>query len=195
MLKCFFGWANRPGAGGDVPASQALAGKEMVGLYFGAAWCGPCVRFTPVLDALYRQAPKDKLEVVFVSSCVDEAQHAAYTKDMPWPCIPYRDASNIGFIRKAIRDDTGKLQGRLANLFSIISLPTFIILDKNGKTIRRDGRNDVESQAQVLDALKIWENLKNQQQSNKSMAYSAAGITLLVAFGGAFFWRSRTSRT
>ena len=39
--------------GSKVGASDALAGKAIVCLYFSAHWCPPCRAFTPVLKDFY----------------------------------------------------------------------------------------------------------------------------------------------
>lgn len=45
-----------------------------VGLYFSAAWCGPCRGFTPQLAKWYSEsAGRDLLEIVFVSSDSDDS--------------------------------------------------------------------------------------------------------------------------
>ena len=36
------------------PASEALAGKEFICIYFSAHWCPPCRGFTPVLKDFYQ---------------------------------------------------------------------------------------------------------------------------------------------
>jgi thiol-disulfide isomerase/thioredoxin len=164
-----------------------------VGLYFGAPWCGYCVRFTPYLAALYSQAPKDKLEIVFVSSCSTQEEHRDYTKDMPWYCVPFREAERIGYIRKAIRDQTGKPQGRLATLFGVQSLPSLIILNSAGKVVRHDGRQDFQTQSNIIDVLRVWEESLRAQRSatdrHSGAQWAAAGVALL-GLGGVCLWRS-----
>jgi thiol-disulfide isomerase/thioredoxin len=150
-----------------------LAGKKLVGLYFGAPWCGYCVRFSPLLEALYKQTAKDRLEIVYVSSCSSEEEHAAYTKHMPWPSVPFRDASTIGYIRKAIRDQTGQQQGRLATLYRVTGLPALIILDgADAAVLRSDGRPDMQNAARVGDAVDAWEAARG---SGSGSGYSGGG--------------------
>ena len=48
------------------PTAQALAGKEFIGLYFGAHWAPCCRRFTSTLMEKYPQIGAN-FEVVFVS--------------------------------------------------------------------------------------------------------------------------------
>jgi thiol-disulfide isomerase/thioredoxin len=129
----------------------------MIGLYFGASWCGYCLRFNPLLEILYRKTPRDKFEIVYVSSCTTEEEHKAYVKDMPWPSVPYQDARIIGYVRKAIRDQTGQQQGRLATMFNVTGLPSLILLDSNGRVVRSDARQDLQAASRVDDAMAIWE--------------------------------------
>ena len=78
--------------GSSVPVATALAGQDVVALYFSAHWCPPCKKFTPVLckriDEL--KAAGKRIECVFVTSDNSEAEFAAYHGEMsflamPWP--------------------------------------------------------------------------------------------------------------
>ena len=61
-----------------------------VGLYFSAAWCGPCRGFTPQLAKWYSEsAGRDLLEIVFVSSDSDEPSFREYYGEMPWLALPF----------------------------------------------------------------------------------------------------------
>lgn len=79
-----------------------LESKKYLMLYFSAAWCGPCLRFTPELVHWYRRhrSHADKFELVFVSSDHDEDKMAEYMTSarMPWPAVAFdkRAASNLG---------------------------------------------------------------------------------------------------
>ena len=183
-----------------VPASEVLAGKQLVGLYFGASWCGYCLRFSPLLEVLYRKSPKDKLEIVFVSSCSTQEDHDAYIKDMPWPSVPFRDSRLIGYVRKAVRDQTGQQQGRLATLFRVSGLPSLIILDSNGQVLRTDGRQDIQQASRVEDAMDIWDAALSRRSGppatggpagTTSAPWAAAGGLALAGVAAAWLLRSR----
>ena len=64
-------------------------------VYFSAAWCGPCQRFTPELVEAYRRyqafAP-GRVELIFVSSDRSRDEQEGYVKKagMPWPVLKYR---------------------------------------------------------------------------------------------------------
>lgn len=104
-----------------------LRGKNL-GLYFSAAWCGPCKRFTPCLVEAYDElSSKGDFEIVFVSADDDEESFKEYFSKMPWLAVPFSDAER--------RD-------RLDDLFKVRGIPHLIILDKNGK-VSTDGGVDI----------------------------------------------------
>ena len=84
--------------GAEKSTSDALSGKEVVGLYFSAHWCPPCRGFTPKLAEAYKGlvAGNKPIEIVFVSSDRDEAAFSEYFGEMPWLALPYsaRDKKN-----------------------------------------------------------------------------------------------------
>jgi len=52
-----------------VAASEALAGKKNVLVYFSAHWCPPCRGFTPDLKKAYEDDLKaGNVEIIFVST-------------------------------------------------------------------------------------------------------------------------------
>lgn len=65
--------------GRTVPASEAFRGKKYVLIFFGAHWCSPCQRFTPVLADFYNQnADRYGFEVLFISSDREERRMMDY---------------------------------------------------------------------------------------------------------------------
>ena len=71
-------------------------GKRVLGLYFAAHWCPPCRDFTPILTEFYNRFKKSQtahclVDIIFISSDVDEESFWEYLKQMPWPAIPYND--------------------------------------------------------------------------------------------------------
>ena len=73
-----------------VSVSDALAGKEVILLYFSAHWCPPCKAYTPQLRDWYMKQG-GKVEIIFVSSDSDEASFESYYSSMPWLAIPYSE--------------------------------------------------------------------------------------------------------
>ena len=93
---------------------------------------------------------KDNFEIVFVSFDKDKEAMDGYMKEtkMGWLAIPY-DAAQ----RKAV-----------AKEFGVNSIPTLIILDKDGKKITDKGRGDVTTKGN--EALKEWKKAKVETTEN-----------------------------
>lgn len=76
---------------------------EVVALYFGADWCGPCHAFVPTLrevrDAL--QAAGADTEVVYISLDTSAADMRRYMRkqSMPWPAIDHRRLRQLTALR------------------------------------------------------------------------------------------------
>jgi len=116
-------------ADGEKPTSDALAGKTAIGVYFSAHWCPPCRGFTPKLAEMFRAAFEAKgMAIVFASSDKDEGAFKDYFGEMPWFALPY-----------AARDK----KEALSKKFKVKGIPSFVILDPEGKTITTDGRTAV----------------------------------------------------
>jgi len=122
-----FGDAVLKGPSGDVKGSS-LKGK-VFGLYFSAHWCPPCRGFTPKLAEWYRNDLQAKgFEVVFVSSDKDEASFKEYFAEQPWFALDFDDR---------------KRKEQLSDHFGVEGIPSFVIIDKDGSVITKDGRSAV----------------------------------------------------
>ena len=75
-------------------------------------------------------------EIVFVSSDRDQAAFDEYYGEMPWLALPFSD-----------RD--GK--ARLSSQYKVSGIPTFVIVDAEGKTITTDGRSCIMEDPQGAD--------------------------------------------
>lgn len=124
-------------AGEETPVA-ALKELDAVGLYFSAAWCGPCQEFTPKLADWYAGhcAPgkplAGKVDIVFVSSDKSDAEADAYFKGkMPWKMLPY--AARAG--QKSLNRELG-----------VRGIPTLVFVDKEGNVLTKDGRSKVTSE-------------------------------------------------
>ena len=108
-----------PGADGRDPVSLAsLKGKTLV-LDFWATWCGPCKVQHPLIEKI-RQRYEAAGKVVFLSidSESDHAAVAPFLKEMQWHGRTYFDAG-------------------IARMLNVSSIPTVVIVDKNGRISSR----------------------------------------------------------
>merc|ERR1712130_252078 len=113
--------------------TSTLLDDKYVGIYFSAHWCPPCRGFTPVLAESYNAylgADKTDFEIVFVSSDQDENAFMGYFGEMPWKALPF-----------SLRDK----KKALSDKYGVRGIPTFVLLDKDGSTITKDGRSNVMS--------------------------------------------------
>ena len=120
--------------------SKKMLGGKTIGIYFSAHWCPPCRSFTPKL-VKFRDANKKDFEVVFVSSDKSPKAQMDYMKGskMKWYTMPHRsDAANA-----------------LSKKYAVRGIPSPVIVSPNGKTITKDGRRDVSSNAK--GAIKKWQ--------------------------------------
>jgi len=104
---------------------------KVIGIYFSAHWCPPCRNFTPKLAEWYSKDLKAKgMEIVFVSSDKDDGAFKEYFGEMPWLALDYSQR---------------KEKEELSEYFGIEGIPSFIILDKDGSVVTKDGRGAVSN--------------------------------------------------
>eukprot|EP01116_Phalansterium_solitarium_P015411 TRINITY_DN34047_c0_g1_i1.p1 TRINITY_DN34047_c0_g1~~TRINITY_DN34047_c0_g1_i1.p1 ORF type:complete len:186 (+),score=25.62 TRINITY_DN34047_c0_g1_i1:24-581(+) len=115
----------------DVPKS--LSGKT-IGLYFSAAWCGPCRQFTPILKDFHQDLTDDgkPFEIVFVSSDRSVRDQIAYMKSEhgPWLTLEHGDP----FIEQ------------LKDMYTVRGIPCLAIIQSNGGVVTMEGRQMVTTQ-------------------------------------------------
>ena len=119
--------------------SKKILGGKTIGIYFSAHWCPPCRSFTPKL-VKFRDANKKDFEVVFISSDRSPKAQMDYMKGskMKWYTMPHRsDAANA-----------------LSKKYEVRGIPSLVIVSPDGKTITKNGRNDVSSNPK--GAIKNW---------------------------------------
>ncbi len=114
--------------GAAVDAAQ-YRGKTLL-VTFWATWAGPAKRDMPELAKLYAKYKAKGFEVVAVNLDNDKADLDAYlqTASLPWPEL----------------FEAGGMESRLAVEFGIISLPTMILVDPDGKVVNRSLRTAAE---------------------------------------------------
>jgi len=103
---------------------------DIIALYFGAHWCGPCRTFTPQLREVHQalRASGAGTDVVYVSLDTSESdmRHYMQRADMPWPAIPPHRLRTLPAI--------GALSGPAP--------PNLVLIDHNGQVLASawDGR-------------------------------------------------------
>merc|ERR1711957_1032619 len=89
------------------------------------------------------------LEIVFVSSDKDEAAFNDYYKEQPWLALDFANR---------------KEKEQLSNFFGVSGIPTFVIVDKDGSTISKEGKGAVSNDPEGAEFPwypKPVKNLKN----------------------------------
>ncbi|CUG90311.1 tryparedoxin, putative [Bodo saltans] len=120
----------------SIPASSiAPPVHKNVLFYFSAQWCPPCKRFTTRLAQLYkelRDRGRTDFEVIFVSCDSSAGEFSEYSKEMPFPAIP--------FSKKKERDS-------LLRKFKVQSLPTLVVIDAvDGTVINKSAVQDAREE-------------------------------------------------
>jgi thiol-disulfide isomerase/thioredoxin len=114
--------------------SSQYHGKPVL-VVFWATWATPAVEDLPRLKKLYDSFHARGLEVIGVNLDNDRRELDAFLANNPvaWPQI----------------FEPGGTESRLAVEYGIISLPTMLLCDDNGKVVNRSVRNSLELEAQL----------------------------------------------
>ncbi len=89
------------------------------------------LEFTPVLIKTYNalKAAGKKIEIIFVTSDNGPREFEEYFGTMPWLAVPFGH----------------KVIGELSRAHGIRGIPSFLLLNKDGKVYNMDGRGAVAS--------------------------------------------------
>jgi thiol-disulfide isomerase/thioredoxin len=113
-------------------------GKPLL-VAFWATWADPVKRDLPELLKIYQKHHPGGFELIGVSLDTDRRDLDLFLKDnpLPWPQI----------------FEPGGMESRLATEFGIISLPTMILVDAQGKVLNRNIRTAAELDRQLEKAV------------------------------------------
>jgi thiol-disulfide isomerase/thioredoxin len=123
------------GLSGEAVDSSSVARGKLLLLEFWATWADPAKRDLPELVKTYQKYHSKGLEIIGVDLDNDKASLEAFLKDNPLPW------SQIF--------EPGGMDSRLANEFGIISLPTMLLVDGQGKVVTRSIRTAAELEKQL----------------------------------------------
>ena len=116
--------APAPGCGSlDTDRRGHVGTAGLVGPLQGAAGLDPATTLDPY-PSTYQPLPRENFAVVGVALDTDKAQLAKYLqgKPIPWPQL----------------HETGGLDGRLAEELGVLTLPTMLLIDADGKVVDRN---------------------------------------------------------
>lgn len=107
------------------PFDLAAANGKVVLIHYWATWCEPCKQDLETIRALQAKHGRDGFVPVGVNLDNEPAEVTAYlrgNKALPWSQIY----------------EAGGLEGRLANEMGILTLPTMILVSRDGKVLNRN---------------------------------------------------------
>jgi thiol-disulfide isomerase/thioredoxin len=122
------------GLGGEVVDTSAARGKVLV-IEFWATWADPAKRDLPELVKTYQKYHAKGLEVIGINLDNEKTTLEGFLKDSP---LPWSQVF-----------EPGGMESRLANEYGIISVPTMILVDAQGKVLTRSIRTAAELEKQL----------------------------------------------
>lgn len=130
-------------------------GKQYVLLDFWASWCVPCRKGNPHLRSLYSKYKEKGFEIIGVSD--DDSNHEAWKKAVA--------QDQIGVWKHVLRGlkrspDGFDRSGDISEPYGIHSLPTKILIDKNGMIIGRYGGGGENDEALDLKLEQLFGKAK-----------------------------------
>ncbi|WP_254513440.1 TlpA disulfide reductase family protein [Anatilimnocola floriformis] len=114
---------------------SAYRGKVILVQYW-ATWCEPCKQDMALISTLLNRYPKEFAPVgVNLDNELNTAKAFVTQKKLAWPQLY----------------DEGGLESRLANEMGILSLPTMLLIDKNGRVVNRNiHASEIETELKKL---------------------------------------------
>jgi hypothetical protein len=118
-------------ADGTLVGVQDLADKDVIGIYFASPTCSACAGFTPVLVDAFNQLQSDgkSFEVVLVSYYLSDSGLLDYMENssMPWLAVSSESGPTAALVKR----------------YNVQWIPTLIIIDGEGRTISKKGRDEL----------------------------------------------------
>ena len=111
------------GIDGKPVAIESLRGRPVL-VHYWATWCEPCKVDIAQIRELYAKYGPKKFAVVGIALDSNKAELAKFlaAKPIPWPQL----------------HEAGGLDGRLAEELGVLTLPTMILIDADGKVVDRN---------------------------------------------------------
>lgn len=140
MLEALFG-PKLLTKSGTRSTQAALGQKKLIFVYFTKQFDTPCQSFMEMLADMYFKHEEKEIEVVFVSSDVNEENFANYYFEMPWAAVPYA------------RDDIAQA---LRQRFAVEAVPTVAVLKADGECVTNRGHDTLRESRSFRQVLQAW---------------------------------------
>lgn len=120
-------------------SKRLLQVREFVVGFYGAAWDAKSVQVAERLgemlqtfnrtDSTAADAPKPRIEVVYISNDTSEQAWSGFINSQPrnWSCLAFNDPRQM----------------QVKQAYGMVSLPHCVVLDKNLKTVVADATDDI----------------------------------------------------
>jgi thiol-disulfide isomerase/thioredoxin len=113
-------------------SNNSLKGQPYV-IVFSATWCGPCQRQLPKLKKLYDAYKKKGLKVIYFNDDDNVAKWKAHVSK-----------NKLTWINASERVKPGA--GKIQKSFGVYSIPTCVVVDKNGTIVYNSDQSDPDIQ-------------------------------------------------
>jgi peroxiredoxin len=125
---------------GSLLSLSDFRGKVVV-LDFWASWCKPCRASFPWVREFYKEYKDKGIEIIGMSIDSNRAswEKALDEEQLPWP---------------QVIDETVKGSYRVEELYHVLAVPMFVVVDKEGKIVLRAHMEKKELSAVVEEVLK-----------------------------------------
>uniref|UniRef100_A0A914V7L1 Thioredoxin domain-containing protein n=1 Tax=Plectus sambesii TaxID=2011161 RepID=A0A914V7L1_9BILA len=137
--------------GSSVKADEHLKNK-VIALYFSAGWCRSCRMFTPKLKKFYEEIAgknKENLEVVWVSRDKTAEDQVQYFQEHQGDWVYIKFGSPL------IKE--------LLEKYDVKTIPALRVVDKEGKVLVENARNEVEEKSSGDKAVKLFKEWKGKK--------------------------------
>jgi peroxiredoxin len=122
-----------PDANGKDVSLNRIIGKKPVLLAFWATWCPPCHKAVPILNRMHTESPASNgIQILALDFMESEKKVNAFIKKkkVAYPVLLDR-------------------RGKVARKYRVVGIPTYILIDRDGKVLFRD--HDLPEIRKVLE--------------------------------------------